>query len=532
MRNLGLLKKFWILGAVFLVILAFEIVTIANVDTESDSLVEHDIPVMFKSQQVKLAVVQVQQWLTDISATRGLDGLDDGFDEAEKSAQQFRRLISELTKLEPQNKADYDAMRTAFEAYYSEGKQMANAYKNDGPAAGNKMMTSFDKAATAITEKVDKLIASMESNAEATMAVQQSHLTYTRTTVMTASLVLGIVMVIIYLILVRMLRTLPEISKELSSIAGGDISGDGLNIQRGDEIGKLVQDIEAMKHGLRDVISQVATSTATVSETAGEVTTIATNTKQLMVTQNNEVSQLATAINEMAATAAEIARNAAGAAESATEANSQALEGKQVVGDTIKSIKGLSSDVNHANDVIKELAGHSNNIGNILDVIKGIAEQTNLLALNAAIEAARAGEQGRGFAVVADEVRTLAGRTQESTQEIEEMIEHLQSAASNAMSVMDKGTEQAQAGVEHVMRAGEKLDAISQAVNAINEMNSLIATASEEQSAVSEEVNRNIATISEVSGKTEASANQLTSTSYNMDQQAEQLNAIVAKFVL
>ena len=112
------------------------------------------------------------------------------------------------------------------------------------------------------------------------------------------------------------------------------------------------------------------------------------------------------------------------------------------------------------------------------------------------------------------------------------MIEHLQSAASNAMSVMDKGTEQAQAGVEHVMRAGEKLDAISQAVNAINEMNSLIATASEEQSAVSEEVNRNIATISEVSGKTEASANQLTSTSYNMDQQAEQLNAIVAKFVL
>jgi methyl-accepting chemotaxis protein len=532
MHNLGLLKKFWILGGIFLVVLIFEIGSVLNISGEAESLIKHDIPLLNKSEQAKLAVVQVQQWLTDISATRGLDGLNDGFDEAENNAKLFRSLVADLSDIEPANKSEYQQMLAAFEEYYAAGKDMATAYVEEGPAGGNKMMAGFDSAAAAITEKVDTLLASAQANTENVLREQSSQLVNTRTSILLASLVLGVVMLIIYMVLLRMLRTLPIMGKELSNIAKGDISGDGIGIQRGDEIGKLVENIEAMKRGLRDVIGQVSDSTAIVSATSGEVTSVATETRQLMVTQNNEVNQLAAAITEMAATAAEVARNAVGAENAATEANSEALDGKQVVDKTISSITDLSEDVSNANEVIKELAGHTNNIGNILDVIKGIAEQTNLLALNAAIEAARAGEQGRGFAVVADEVRTLAGRTQESTLEIEEMIKRLQDVATNAMNVMDKGKISAEEGVQHVICAGEKLDAITRAVITINEMNALIATASEQQSAVSEEVNRNITNISEVSGKTEDSANQLTLTSSNMDQQAEQLNAIVAKFIL
>ena len=214
--------------------------------------------------------------------------------------------------------------------------------------------------------------------------------------------------------------------------------------------------------------------------------------------QQQEIQQLASAINEMAATAGEIARSASGAADAAGSADSEAQAGRKIVTDAVRAIHTLADKVNESNDLITQLESDSDRIGTVLDVIRGIAEQTNLLALNAAIEAARAGEQGRGFAVVADEVRTLASRTQESTQEIQSMIEELQERTKQAARTMQEGNEHAHTGVEEVSKAGDALQKIAGAVTTITEMNTQIATASEEQSAVAEEINRNVVSISDL----------------------------------
>jgi methyl-accepting chemotaxis protein len=187
----------------------------------------------------------------------------------------------------------------------------------------------------------------------------------------------------------------------------------------------------------------------------------------------------------------------------------------------------LAKDVEEVADVIQKLESDSNNIGGVLDVIRGIAEQTNLLALNAAIEAARAGEQGRGFAVVADEVRTLAQRTQQSTEEIQHMIEQLQSGANNAVQAMKLGRDRAESTVQQAMQAGESLDAIKAAVGTITDMNTQIASAAEEQSAVAEEVNRNIINISDVAIKTTENVNETAEASAKLSQMAMQFSSLV-----
>jgi methyl-accepting chemotaxis protein len=239
---------------------------------------------------------------------------------------------------------------------------------------------------------------------------------------------------------------------------------------------------------------------------------------------------VATAINQMSAKVQEVARNAVEAASAAQQADQTFNEGKLVVDRVIGAIGDLSNEVEKASGVIKQLETESNNIGSVLDVIKSIAEQTNLLALNAAIEAARAGEQGRGFAVVADEVRTLAGRTQSSTQEIEEMISKLQAGTSNAVKVMDQGMSMSRVGVDQAALAGEALQTINTAVEHISVMNSQIASAAEEQSSVTEEINRSIISINQVADQTSSGAQQTAAASDDLAKLTEQLKGLVDHF--
>ena len=248
--------------------------------------------------------------------------------------------------------------------------------------------------------------------------------------------------------------------------------------------------------------------------------------------QQSETEQVATAINEMTATVQEVARSATEAASAAAQADTQANSGKQVVSQTIATIETLAQNVEQAADVIHKLENNSDEIGVVLEVIKGIADQTNLLALNAAIEAARAGEQGRGFAVVADEVRTLASRTQKSTAEIHHMIEVLQQGAKDAVGVMDQGRELATRGVEMVSQAGASLDLIVGAVDTINTMNIQIASAAEEQSKVAEEVNRSIVNINHNGMQTAESVSQSANASSGLESLAGQLRNQVEKFNL
>ena len=285
-------------------------------------------------------------------------------------------------------------------------------------------------------------------------------------------------------------------------IALNDIAaGDGDLTQRLDEDGRnelarLGKAFNKFVVKIQDVVIDVANSTDTLSLSADEMSSIAQSTKMSVEQQKSGVEQVAAAINEMSASVQEVATNTSDAASSAMEADEQAKHINLIVDDTIKSVSKLASEVEQIGTVINELQNQTQNIDTVLDVIKGIAEQTNLLALNAAIEAARAGEQGRGFAVVADEVRTLASRTQDSTQEIQEIIESLQSGANSAVDAMKSGSEEAQVTLQKAGEAGSSLTTITRAIESISSMNTQIATSAQEQSAVANDINQNISSIS------------------------------------
>ena len=232
----------------------------------------------------------------------------------------------------------------------------------------------------------------------------------------------------------------------------------------------------------------------------------------------------------MTATVQEVARNATSAAHAALQANEHSSHGKRIVEATMESIADLSSELQNVTDVINTVSKNSEAIGAVIDVIKGVAEQTNLLALNAAIEAARAGEQGRGFAVVADEVRTLASRTQKSTGEIENMIELLQKAAQQAVTAVNTSRDKSQQSVEHAASAGDSLTTITQSVTEINDMNTLIASAAEEQSSVTEDINKNIVGIRVAAEQTTLGAEQTTVSSEELSKLAAELQDLVVQF--
>jgi methyl-accepting chemotaxis protein len=246
--------------------------------------------------------------------------------------------------------------------------------------------------------------------------------------------------------------------------------------------------------------------------------------------QNTETDMVAAALNEMTASVQEVANHAHQAADSARQADEDASAGNKVVGETMESIRTLAGEVENAAEVIGQLEADSEAIGTVLDVIRGIAEQTNLLALNAAIEAARAGEQGRGFAVVADEVRTLASRTQQSTEEIQEMIERLQGGARNAVGVMSTSRERAQHSVEAAEQARQSLQGISQAITSINDMNTHIASAAEQQSASVSEINNNVENITHVCETTSRGTAALSDATDELAALNRQLDGLVKQF--
>ena len=334
---------------------------------------------------------------------------------------------------------------------------------------------------------------------------------------------------VLFLLNKIVIKPLGAAGQQLREIADGDLTV-AIQVNGEDEVNQLLAAMKDMTEKMHANISTVSASTAEMANAADQMSAITDETNQGILKQQSEIDQVATAINQMTATVQEVTRNATDAAHATQEADTETKNGQQVVSDTINSIDKLANEVQSATKVIHKLESDSESITKVLDVIKGIAEQTNLLALNAAIEAARAGEQGRGFAVVADEVRTLAARTQDSTKEIESMIEQLQTGARQAVQVMEASSSQAQATVDQAAGAGTALAAITNAITSINEMNTHIATAAEEQTQTTEDINRNIVNIIQVVAETSKGSQRTAGAGESLSKLAGDLQGLVAQF--
>lgn len=341
--------------------------------------------------------------------------------------------------------------------------------------------------------------------------------------------ILGIAaMLLITRVIVKPLDTVVEAANR---VAEGDLTKD-LETTRKDEIGVVMQAMQAMTVNLRRIVQELADGIAQIASASEELSAVTEQTSAGAAQQRDETDQAATAMQEMTATVQDVARNAESAADSAGMADRHAREGFEVVRDTVRQIESLSDEVEESAQDISKLRTESANIGTVLDVIKSIAEQTNLLALNAAIEAARAGEQGRGFAVVADEVRGLAQRTQDSTIEIETLVKSLQEGAENAVTSMNRNSESAEATVKAARVAGEALKTITDAVSNIQEMNQQIATAVEEQTSVAEGISEGMVTIREVTDQSATATNQISASSNELAKLGGDLQRLVDQFTI
>jgi methyl-accepting chemotaxis protein len=313
------------------------------------------------------------------------------------------------------------------------------------------------------------------------------------------------------------------------NVARGDLTRP-IETHGNDEVSRLLKALATMQQNLRETLQGISGSAAQLATAADELNAVTLDSTQNLQQQNNEIEQAATAVNEMTTAVEEVARNAVSTSDATRQSSESAHAGQERVSETVTAIGALASDVQVTGGLVQSLANQSQDIGKVLDVIRAIAEQTNLLALNAAIEAARAGESGRGFAVVADEVRALAYRTQQSTQEIEQMVQGMRSGSTQALDSMQASSSRAAATLALAERAGEALQTITASVHQIHERNLVIASAAEEQAQVAREVDRNLVNIRDLSVRSAAGADQTNASSHELSRLANSLRTMVQRF--
>ncbi len=396
--------------------------------------------------------------------------------------------------------------------------------------ANELLLTQVNPAVTAATLEINKLTQSLLSDAQQEYIYAEQQYKKILQLFVTLLLVGGAtIMFLTQRVVCSIRQAVKLISTATTQMAEGDTTV-RVNYEAQDELRTIAVSFNQMGEQMQSALRGVDSATNQLAAASEETSVVTENTSQSMRKQQNEISQVAAAMHEMHATAHEVARSASQAAEAAQHADGEAATARQVSLQTIEVIESLAEAVEHATTVITTLVKDSDEIGGVLDVIRSIADQTNLLALNAAIEAARAGEAGRGFAVVADEVRTLASRTQQSTSEINDMIARLQTSANQAFTAMETGRSKAKLGVEQTVKGTASLESIIQAVAVINDMSAQIASAAEEQSSVSEEMTRSITAINDLTSETTDGALQTTEASQEVARLATALQDLVRRF--
>ena len=502
MNNIGLRQKFFALIVILSIVGVIQAAAVlfqSNIIIdEADTIRNKHVATLNKAHQLKLTVVQVQQWLTDISATRALNGLDDGFAEAENNAIEFKKLIQELMRIDKENAASYKKMLPVFDSYYEVGKQMAQAYIDGGAEQGNQMMADFDAVAADMTKVVDKFLLQTVSKMNMTLIEQENNVKLTRTFFIIGISAIFIGIAVLYFIMSRSLSILPKALDSITKITNGDLT-QRITSDSDDEIGTLIKSVEKLRQHLIKMITQILETAEHLQHTTDEVLKNTDDTTTILTEQQAQTVQVATAMTEMTATIQDVVKNIHFTSDKTLQAKDEAILGSEIINANTLQIEKLSNELEEAGKTIQKLEEDSQSITSIVDVIKGISDQTNLLALNAAIEAARAGEQGRGFAVVADEVRALASRTQESTEEINQMIDKLLSGSRAAVDLTNLCIGQTSDIVSQSKVVTESLSNIVNSISEISDMTTQIATATEEQASVSEEINRNIVNIETIS---------------------------------
>jgi len=423
-------------------------------------------------------------------------------------------------KVPAEHAAGLDDAATAMGGYRDAVSQFGNA------------QTASEQALQHMAEQGTLLLQTSQAMTTSQTAVRDAGATQAKTLLAVATgLALALGLLAAWAITWQIIIPLRQTLRAAERVASGDLT-QNLQVNRRDELGQLQASMQRMTQGLRELIGGIGDGVTQIASAAEELSAVTEQTSAGVNNQKVETDQVATAMNQMTATVHEVARNAEQASEAALMADQQAREGDRVVGEAVAQIERLAGEVINSSEAMNQLKAESDKIGSVLDVIKSVAQQTNLLALNAAIEAARAGEAGRGFAVVADEVRSLAQRTQQSTEEIEELIAGLQSGTQRVASVMDNSRQLTDSSVELTRRAGSSLETITRTVSSIQAMNQQIATAAEEQTAVAEEINRSVMNVRDISDQTSAASEETASSSVELARLGTHLQGLVGRFKL
>ena len=476
--------------------------------------------------------VQVQEWKNVLLRGKQPADLAKYWSQFEERQRDVQNILGELAGqkgIEANLKSRIERLREEHRqlgAAYQKGRDAYVAAGGD-PSAGDAAVKGVDRATS---EQMSALVAELREQGTAQSALISASADRTVWLGLLVMLASGLLIGLLSLWLVsrNLIEPIRNLIDYVTRLSRGQLAERGVS-ERRDELGNLAAAANTLRDFLADTFTRLQRSAGDLDSASGELNAIATTMAGGTSEQFNRTDQVATAMNEMSATAQEVARHAADAARAADDADQSAQQGEKVMQTTIHSITQMRGEIANTATVIRRLETDSGRIGKVLEVIRGIAEQTNLLALNAAIEAARAGEAGRGFAVVADEVRNLAQRTAESIIEINQIIQNVQTGAVDAAQAIESGQARSDESVEQVTQAGAMLERITLAVEAIRDMNRQIATAAEEQTSVAEDISRNLTEITAIASTNLDNVQRTESASQNLHGLSGQLNEVTAR---